>query len=102
MSTDAYGNDRLFAEARTRVNREDWGLTWNMAVELSGVLVAKEVDLEITVQAAAPPATNATATTRSAATAGLRPDDDGCAAARGRMGQTGTSGAGADPGGHRR
>jgi polyisoprenoid-binding protein YceI len=49
---DAWGNDRLFAEAKTRVNREDWGLLWNMAVELTGVLVAKEVDLEITVQAA--------------------------------------------------
>jgi polyisoprenoid-binding protein YceI len=49
---DAWGNDRLFAEARTRVNREDWGLLWNMAVELTGVLVAKDVDLEIQVQAA--------------------------------------------------
>jgi polyisoprenoid-binding protein YceI len=49
---DAWGNDRLFAEARTRVNREDWGLLWNMAVELTGVLVARDVDLEIQVQAA--------------------------------------------------
>ena len=48
---DAWGNDRLFAEARARVNREDWGLLWNMAVELTGVLVAKDVDLEIQVQA---------------------------------------------------
>jgi polyisoprenoid-binding protein YceI len=48
---DGWGNDRLFAEARTRVNREDWGLLWNMAVELSGVLVAKDVDLELQVQA---------------------------------------------------
>lgn len=49
--TDAWGNDRLFAQARTRVNREDWDLLWNMAVELTGVLVAKDVDLEIQVQA---------------------------------------------------
>jgi polyisoprenoid-binding protein YceI len=48
---DAWGNDRLFAEAKTRVNREDWGLLWNMAVELTGVLVGKDVDLEIQVQA---------------------------------------------------
>jgi polyisoprenoid-binding protein YceI len=48
---DGWGNDRLFAEARTRVNREDWGLVWNMAVELTGVLVGKEVDLELQVQA---------------------------------------------------
>jgi polyisoprenoid-binding protein YceI len=49
--TDAWGNERLFAEARTRVNREDWGLLWNVAVELTGVLVGKDVDLEIQVQA---------------------------------------------------
>jgi polyisoprenoid-binding protein YceI len=52
---DAFGQDRLFAEARTRVNREDWNLLWNMAVELTGVLVAKEVDLEIAVQASRNP-----------------------------------------------
>lgn len=53
---DGWGNDRLFAEARTRVNREDWGLLWNMAVDLTGVLVAKEVDLEIQLQASKAPA----------------------------------------------
>lgn len=53
--TDGWGNDRLFAEAHTRVNREDWNLLWNMAVELTGVLVAKEVDLEIQVQASKQP-----------------------------------------------
>jgi polyisoprenoid-binding protein YceI len=52
---DAWGNDRLFAEARTRVNREDWGLVWNMAVELTGMLVGRDVDLEIQVQAAKAP-----------------------------------------------
>ena len=46
------GADRLFAEASARVNREEWGLTWNMAVELTSVLVAKDVDLELQVQAA--------------------------------------------------
>jgi polyisoprenoid-binding protein YceI len=48
---DLWGNDRLFAEARTRVNREEWNLLWNAAVELTGVLVAKEVGLEFQVQA---------------------------------------------------
>jgi polyisoprenoid-binding protein YceI len=51
---DLWGNDRLFAEARTRVNREEWSLLWNAAVELTGVLVAKDVDLEIQVQAFRP------------------------------------------------
>lgn len=54
---DAWGNERLFAEARTRVNREQWGLLWNMAVELTGMLVAKDVDLELQVQAAKSPET---------------------------------------------
>jgi polyisoprenoid-binding protein YceI len=49
---DMMGADRIFAEAKTRVNREDWNLNWNMAVELTGFLVAKEVDLELQVQAA--------------------------------------------------
>jgi polyisoprenoid-binding protein YceI len=49
---DAWGNDRLFAEARTRVNREGWGLLWNMAVELTGMLVGRDVDLEFEIQAA--------------------------------------------------
>jgi hypothetical protein len=33
------------------VNREEWNLLWNAAVELTGVLVAKEVGLEFQVQA---------------------------------------------------
>jgi hypothetical protein len=37
------------------VNREDWGLVWNMAVELTGVLVGRDVDLELQVQAAKVP-----------------------------------------------
>jgi polyisoprenoid-binding protein YceI len=41
----------LFAEAGTTVEREDWGLTWNMAVETGGMLVGKKVDLELQVQA---------------------------------------------------
>ncbi len=45
---------RLFAEVATRVDREDWDLTWNTAVELTGVLVPKEVDLEISVEALLP------------------------------------------------
>ena len=48
---DGWGKDRLFAEARARVNREEWNLLWNMAVELTGFLVARDVDLEIQVQA---------------------------------------------------
>jgi len=33
--------------ARTTIDREDWDLTWNMAVETGGFLVGKQVDIEI-------------------------------------------------------
>ena len=37
--------------ATTVIDREDFGLTWNMALEAGGVLVSKEVTLELSVQA---------------------------------------------------
>ena len=48
---DMGGKPRIFAEAKTTVERGDWGLNWNMAVEASGILVGKKVDLELQVQA---------------------------------------------------
>jgi polyisoprenoid-binding protein YceI len=33
------------------VNRKDWGLTWNAALETGGVLVADKVTLELEVSA---------------------------------------------------
>jgi polyisoprenoid-binding protein YceI len=33
--------------ASTEVNREDWGLTWNMALESGGVMVGKKIKIEI-------------------------------------------------------
>ena len=41
----------LAASARTTIEREDWGVNWNMAVETGGFLVSKKVDLEIEVEA---------------------------------------------------
>jgi polyisoprenoid-binding protein YceI len=41
----------LAATARTTIEREDWGVSWNMAVETGGWLVSKKVDLEIEVEA---------------------------------------------------
>jgi len=37
--------------ATTVINREDFGLVWNMALEAGGVLVSQEVTLELSVQA---------------------------------------------------
>ena len=46
------GETPLFAaSARTTIDREDWGINWNMAVETGGFLVSKKVDLEIEVEA---------------------------------------------------
>ena len=41
----------LAATARTTIHRDDWGVSWNMAVETGGFLVSKNVDLEIEVEA---------------------------------------------------
>jgi polyisoprenoid-binding protein YceI len=37
--------------ARTEINREDWGMTWNAALETGGVVVGKKVKLEIEAEA---------------------------------------------------
>ncbi len=46
--------------ASARINRKDWGLTWNQALETGGVLVADEIkidiDLELVKQAETAPA----------------------------------------------
>ncbi len=36
--------------ASTTINRKDWGLTWNMALETGGVLVGDEVEIDIEVE----------------------------------------------------
>jgi polyisoprenoid-binding protein YceI len=37
--------------ARTEINREDWGMTWNAALETGGVVVGKKVQIEIEAEA---------------------------------------------------
>lgn len=44
---DPWGNERAVFSAHATINREDWGLTWNMALETGGILVSKEIRLEI-------------------------------------------------------
>jgi polyisoprenoid-binding protein YceI len=41
------GSERAGFEATASINREDWGLTWNVAMEAGGVLVGKEIKLNI-------------------------------------------------------
>jgi polyisoprenoid-binding protein YceI len=47
---DPWGGDRAFFSAHTRVNREDFGITWNMALETGGVLVSKEITINIEIE----------------------------------------------------
>jgi polyisoprenoid-binding protein YceI len=48
--TDPWGGERAVFSASTTINREDWGLTWNMLLEAGGLLVSKEIRLEIEVE----------------------------------------------------
>ncbi len=48
---DPWGNPRLGFSASTEVDREDWGLTWNVALETGGMLVSKKIRLEFNVEA---------------------------------------------------
>ncbi len=49
-ATDPWGNERAVFSASSKINREDWGLTWNMLLEAGGLLVSKEITLEIEVE----------------------------------------------------
>ncbi len=49
--SDPWGGARIAFEARTEIDREDWGLNWNVALETGGVLVGRKVQLELTVEA---------------------------------------------------
>jgi polyisoprenoid-binding protein YceI len=50
-AVDPYGNQRLGFEGATTVNRKDWGVNWNAALEAGGVLVSEKVTLEFEVSA---------------------------------------------------
>ena len=44
---DAFGKERIAVSATGTLNRKDWGLNWNMALETGGFLVSDEIKLEI-------------------------------------------------------
>ena len=52
FGTDPYGNYKAGASAKTVINREDFGLTWNAALETGGVLVGKEITIGLDLQGA--------------------------------------------------
>ncbi len=50
-AVDPYGNTRIGFEGKTTVNRKDWGVNWNAALEAGGVLVSENITLEFDVSA---------------------------------------------------
>ncbi|HKY13557.1 MAG TPA: YceI family protein [Microthrixaceae bacterium] len=50
-TADPWGNSRAVFSATAKLNREDFGLTWNQALETGGVLVGKDITIEIEVEA---------------------------------------------------
>ncbi len=48
--TDPWGGERAVFEASGRIDREDWGLTWNIVLEAGGVVVSKQIELEFHVE----------------------------------------------------
>ncbi|MBL1133987.1 MAG: polyisoprenoid-binding protein [Chloroflexi bacterium] len=51
-NTNPWGAKVIGFNATTKINREDFGLTWNVALETGGVLVGKEIKIELDVEAA--------------------------------------------------
>ncbi|QIK76182.1 YceI family protein [Nocardioides piscis] len=50
-AVDPFGNTRAGFEGAISINRKDWGLTWNAALETGGVLVSEKIKLELDISA---------------------------------------------------
>jgi polyisoprenoid-binding protein YceI len=48
---DPWGGTRIGFVARGDINRKDWGLEWNVALETGGVLVSDKITLQLEVEA---------------------------------------------------
>lgn len=51
VNTDPWGNTKAGFEAKTTINRKDFGVEWNAPLETGGVLVGESVNIELTIQA---------------------------------------------------
>jgi polyisoprenoid-binding protein YceI len=51
VNTDPWGNTKVAFSATTEINRKDFGLEWNVALETGGVLVGDKVKIELDIQA---------------------------------------------------
>ena len=50
-ATDPFGNQRIGFDGKVTINRKDYGITWNAALETGGVLVSDKIALEFDVSA---------------------------------------------------
>jgi polyisoprenoid-binding protein YceI len=48
---DPWGNNRIGLQAKTKINRRDYGLKYNQALETGGLVVGDEIELEINAEA---------------------------------------------------
>jgi polyisoprenoid-binding protein YceI len=48
---DPFGNERIGFEGSVVINRKDWGVSWNAALEAGGVLVSENITLEFEISA---------------------------------------------------
>ena len=54
VSPDPWGGTRAGFSAEAEINRKDWGLEWNVALETGGVLVGEKVKIQLEIQAVKP------------------------------------------------
>ena len=54
-AVDPWGGHRAVLTAAGTVNREDWDLTWNLPLGSGGLLVSKEIRIEIELEAVLQP-----------------------------------------------
>jgi polyisoprenoid-binding protein YceI len=50
-ATDPFGNERVGFEGSVVINRKDYGVSWNAALETGGVLVSEKITLEFEISA---------------------------------------------------
>ena len=51
LLNDPMAGERVAFSAETEIDREDWGITWNKALETGGVLVGRKVKIELEIEA---------------------------------------------------
>ena len=47
---DPWGQTKIGASGKTKINRKDFGLTWNAALETGGILVGEDVSITLDIQ----------------------------------------------------